>query len=296
MRIGYVGNNLTLGCTSSSTFRLASYSDVRLIQTVASNLECLQKIQDFNAENKIELFRISSDLIPFASHEVLSFLWQEHFRSDFAKIGQFAEENNMRLTMHPDQFVILNSQNNALTQKSILELNYHAEVLDLLGTDSSSKIQIHIGGGYGDKKASMNRFMENYKQLPEKIKRRLIIENDDRIFTAKDCLSVSSKTGIPIVLDYFHQALNNDGEEFIEVLNQAAKTWKPSDGFPMLDYSSQNINKRRGSHAETLDSEDFKIFLEKLTGNFDVTIEIKDKEISALKANLILKRFKKAAC
>ena len=285
MKIGYPCINRTLACQGNKTFRLKSYSINRLIETVENNLDCLLDILTYNVNHNILFFRVSSDLIPFASHPICTFDWQTCFKKQFQKIGKFITEHRMRISMHPDQFTLINSKDENIFERSARELQYHAHVLDAMGLDTSAKIQIHVGGTYGDKHASMERFVARYDSLDNSIKRRLVIENDDVRYTLAECLLISSRTGIPVLFDVFHHAINCSGEGVGEALKMASATWKSKDGIPMVDYSSQKKGVRKGTHAEELDARDFKKFLAS-TRSFDIDImlEIKDKEKSALKA------------
>ena len=290
MKLGYPCINRGIGCSTNSTFRLASYSEERLIQKVENNLNCLFKILQYNVQNSFYFFRISSDLVPFASHPVCTFDWAGHFREDLRKIGEFIREHNIRISMHPDQFVIINALKKDVVERSVKELEYHCTVLDKMGLDRSAKIQIHLGGVYGDKGSAMDRFIGNFNSLSRSLKSRLAIENDDRSYSLKDCLSVHQKIGIPVIFDAFHHQCLNNGETLRQGLELSASTWKESDGILMVDYSSQQRGQRSGSHAKTLNTENFKKFLHETRGvNFDLMLEIKDKETSALKALKILK-------
>jgi UV DNA damage endonuclease len=187
--------------------------------------------------------------------------------------------------MHPDQFVLLNSPDEGVLKRSIADLEYHVRVLDLMGLDHAAKIQIHVGGVYGDKTEAMTRFAKRYEQLDPAIRNRLVIENDERLYTLSDCLRVHEMTGIPIIPDAFHHALLNHGEEFGELLPRVEKTWNTADGIPMVDYSSQDLQRRPGAHAEHIVRNDFQRFLlATRPHNFDIMLEIKDKERSALEA------------
>ena len=163
MKIGYPCINLSLKCRSSRTFRLKNYSEKRHIDTIEGNLNCLLQILKYNCENKIFFFRITSDLIPFASHPIMKFDWQDYFKLNFREIGNYIKKNNMRITMHPGQYTVLSSKNVNVVANSIKELEYHTDILDLLGLDSRAKIITHIGGVYGDKSASIKRFKKVYK-------------------------------------------------------------------------------------------------------------------------------------
>jgi len=289
MKIGYPCINRGIGCTSNSTFRLASYTEERLVQKVENNLDCLFKILQYNVQKGFYFFRISSDLIPFASHPVCTSDWASHFRGQFREVGEFIKEHKIRISMHPDQFVIINALKEDVVERSVKELEYHCTVLDKMALDSTAKIQIHLGGVYGDKGSAIDRFIERYNPLSKSLKSRLVIENDDRSYSLEDCLSVHEKIGIPIIFDVFHHQCLNNGETLRQGLQLSASTWRESDGIPMIDYSSQQRGQRSGSHAKTLNIELFKKFVHETRGlDFDLMLEIKDKEKSALKALKIL--------
>jgi UV DNA damage endonuclease len=254
-------------------------------ETITSNLACLQETLRYNVEKNMLFFRITSDLIPFASHEVCSCKWQVIFSDTFREIGRYIRENNFRISMHPDQFVLINSLDEKIFHNSLRELSYHAEVLDLLGLDRTAKIQIHVGGVYRDKERSMKRFMERYQTLPKKIQDRLVIENDERLYSISDCMEIYRHTDVPVLFDAFHFSCNNSGERLRDAFEKAAGTWSARDGIPMVDYSSQQKGKKTGTHAQSISMGDFKDFLKETGGlDFDIMLEIKDKEKSALKA------------
>ncbi len=285
MRIGYPCINTMIGCKSGRTFRLKSYSENRLTETVESNFACLVKILRFNAEHNVLFFRITSDLVPFASHPICNFNWQRRFRKQFHEIGDFIKKYDMRISMHPDQFTLINSLGTSVFQNSVRELAYHAQVLDLMELDVSAKIQIHVGGVYKDKEESMARFAERFQRLDESVKRRLVIENDDGRYNLRDCLQISAKTGVPVVFDVFHHKVNNSGETIQRAFRLFIKTWNKKDGLPIVDYSSQKAGHKKGTHVETIDLEDLGEFLdESKPYDFDIMLEIKDKETSALRA------------
>ncbi|GAB3536953.1 UV DNA damage repair endonuclease UvsE [Pontibacter brevis] len=287
MKIGYPCMNNTLDCSSSRTFRLASYSEERLIETVEQNLACLRRILEYNVQHGLFFFRLTSDLVPFASHEVNKYNWQEHFKMTFRKLGNYIKSNNMRISMHPDQFVVLNSPNEQTVKNSVAELVYQASVMDLMGLDTTAKLQIHGGGAYGDKASAIQRFAEVYHSLlPDFVKARLCVENDDRTYTLQDCLQLHEETGMPIIFDNFHHECVNNGEPMREAVQMAASTWQPErDGILMMDYSSQAPNERRGKHVQSIQEQLFHDFLAETEGlDMDIMLEIKDKEESALKA------------
>ncbi|PTX12223.1 UV-damage endonuclease [Pontibacter mucosus] len=293
MKIGYPCINEALDCSSSRTFRLASYSEERLIATVEQNLACLRRILEYNVQHGLLFFRLTSGLVPFASHEVNQYNWQEHFKMTFRRLGSYIKNNNMRISMHPDQFVVLNSPNEQTVRNSIAELVYQGSILDLMELDTSAKLQIHGGGAYGDKPAAIQRFAEVYHtQLPEAVKARLCVENDDRTYTLQDCLQLHELTGMPVIFDNLHHECVNNGEPMREAVEMAAATWQPDkDGILMMDYSSQAPNERRGKHVQSIEEQLFHDFLAETEGlDMDLMLEIKDKQESALKARDLAQR------
>lgn len=314
MKIGYPCINNSIPRNASSTFRLASYSESKMIQTVKDNVFHLHQILRYNVKNNLLFFRISSGLIPFASHPVCKFAWHKIFQSELKQIGDYIKRHNIRISMHPDQFVVLNSPNEKIVQNSINELKYHCNLLDTMHLDYTAKVQIHVGGVYGNKVHAIDRFIKTYNNstqlADDSIKNRLVIENDDHLYSLKDCLYINQCTGIPIVFDNFHYEcfVNNTKElkvkEEVSIRNplqKAMSTWKiNNDGLPMVDYSSQDIGtidnysgvmNRIGKHTGRIDIKSFKYFIKQTEGlDFDIMLEIKDKEISALKALEIVRK------
>jgi UV DNA damage endonuclease len=307
MKIGYPCINNSIPRNAPSTFRLASYSESKLVQTVKDNLLHLNEILKYNVKNSLLFFRISSDLIPFASHPICKFAWYKFFQSELLEIGDYIKKYNIRISMHPDQFVILNSHNERIVQNSINELRYHCTLLDVMDLDKTAKVQIHVGGVYGNKMEAMDRFVKTYNNLhlvDHSIKKRLVIENDDHLYGLLDCLYINQQTGIPIVFDSFHHECYSNGESLGVAVGVAMSTWdRTKDGLPMVDYSSQDLgngtdyninnnkNRKKSRHAQTIDMTSFEKFLNETAGlDFDMMLEIKDKEKSALKALYTLKR------
>ncbi len=265
MKLGYPCINLSLPCRSSRTFRLASWSEERFIETVKNNLACLLRILEFNAGHGLLLFRITSDLIPFASHSICAVPWQRYFKKEFSAIGSFVKQKGMRLSMHPDQFTLINSLDEEIFKRSVRELMYHADVLDLLSASRSHKIQIHVGGVYGDKEKSMARFISRYRSLPVKVRRRLVIENDDRLYSIADCLKIHGRVGVPVVLDTLHHRIINEGESIRAAFMKICPTWKKADGLPMVDYSSQDKKNARDLMLKQLIPGSLEVFLKPCT-------------------------------
>lgn len=290
MKIGYHVTNLGLGVTSAHTFKLANLSEEQFFKTAQENIDALEKTLQWNAHNDLLFYRISSGLIPFGSHPSMTFDWQSKFKKAFQRIGHYIQEHNFRISMHPGQFVVLNSPSENVYRNSVKELEYHHDVLALLGLDVSHKIQFHLGGLYGDWEASSQVFAERYTTLPQPLRDRLVIENDERMASVQDLMKLHSKCGIPILFDTLHHQVKNEGETVLAGLKQAVTTWSEKDGTPMVDYSNQHPYKKVGAHADTLDVERFRSFTRSIkTQDIDIMFEIKNKEASALQAQVILR-------
>ncbi len=287
-RIGYPCMNYSLKATPQ-TFRLASYSPERMLAAVEHNLNSLESCLRYNLEHSLLFFRISSDLIPFASHRVCTFPWLSRYAARFKALGDFIRGSKMRISMHPDQFTLINAVEERIVRASIEELQYHVDLLTAMGLDATAKIQIHVGGVYGDKPAAIKRFIQRYQTLPSSIRDRLVIENDDRLFSLKDCLVIHAATRVPILFDVFHHRLLNEGVSLEKALVLAAATWRLGDGPMMVDYSSQSDGERIGKHAPTILLDDFQAFWKIASGfEMDIMLEIKDKELSALRAQKLM--------
>jgi UV DNA damage endonuclease len=181
-------------------------------------------------------------------------------------------------------------------ENSIKELEYHADILDLMNLNSDAKIITHVGGIYGNKDESIARFVRRYNELSDNIKRRYVIENDDKSYNIHECLLINHETGIPVIFDNYHHICNPTQKSFVEEFDRVKNTWNNVDGLPIVHYSSEHPVKGKPSHADTINISVFSKFLEKTKRyNFDIMLEIKDKEESVIKAlSLIMndKRFK----
>jgi UV DNA damage endonuclease len=285
MKIGYPCINRSIGCTTNATFRLANYSEEKLVAKITANLECLKKILEYNVRKGCLFFRISSDVIPFASHPVMTYDWAGAFAETLRSLGGFIRMHGMRISMHPDQFVLLNAIKQDIVAKSKADLAWHCRFLDTMGLGADAKVQIHIGGAYGEREAAIRRFVRHDLALPAFIRKRLVIENDDRVFDLADAMTVHQATGVPVLFDRFHHMCRNRGESVFDAIRMAASTWKEEDGVPMVDYSSQSPGMRLGSHAQHISVEEFTRFLREIGSvDVDIMLEIKDKEKSARRA------------
>ena len=293
MAIGYACVQIGSEKTKLSTLRLANASPDNVRRVIQNNLQALQAMLQYNADLGIRLFRISSDIIPLASHPAMTVDWQLEYRETFALLGRIIRDHGIRVSMHPGQYTVLNSPKDEVVQNAIADLRYHCAFLDALGCDRENKIIVHVGGVYGDKKQAMRRFIKNYEALDDCIKARLVIENDDRSYTADDVLYVAQQTGIPVVFDAFHHILNHvqAALSIYEWIDTFAATWGAEDGKQKIHYSQANpAAGSRGAHSQTINLNEFLVFYDNLhSKNVDVMLEVKDKNLSAVKCILAIK-------
>lgn len=286
MAIGYACKTIGVTDTDMRYCMLKDATEPKLMELIKHNISCLDRMIDYNIANNIRLFRISSDLIPFGSSSINSIRWWEHFCDELKLIGQKIKDSNMRVSMHPGQYTVLNSDKNDVVDKAIDDLKYHTRVLDSLLLDSGHKIILHIGGAYADKKLSAIRFMKNYEYLDESIKRRLVIENDDRIYNIREVLEIGTRCSIPVIFDNLHNELNPSDEEKDELtwIKECKNTWRKQDGNQKIHYSQQAKNKKPGSHSNFIGIDSFLDFYGRVgRDDLDIMLEVKDKNMSCVK-------------
>lgn len=287
MKIGYACTPIMCQFKTTRTLILKNYSPENIYPIIENNLNDLLSILKYNKDHNIYMFRISSDIIPLGSHDINTFPWQKEFKGILDEIGKFITKNNMRVSMHPGQYTLLNSPNDDVINKSIKDLSFHCNFLDSLNLPPSHKIILHTGGVYGDKIAATERFIKNYRTLSENIKDRLILENDERFFSIYDLFKINEKINIPLIFDNLHYECFGDFQMNINnVLKKVNQTWKDTDGCMKMHYSQQNPLKKKGAHGDTTILHDFISFLKEYNfNNVDIMLEVKDKDISAIKAN-----------
>ncbi len=295
MNLGYACINMTLGEQSpkittnrsmvKKTFHQKgiSYASELALQ----NSRDLFEIIKWNVANNIKVFRISSDMFPWASE------YNVEDMPDYTKIsnilkgcGTYAKNNNLRLTSHPGPFNVLVSPNPNVVDNTIKDLELHGKIFDLLGLSLTpyNKINIHCNGVYGDKKSALDRFISNFQRLSESVQKRLTIENDDKasMYSVKDLMYVHEKIGIPIVFDYHHHQFCTGDLSEEDALRLAVSTW-PKDIKPIVHYSESkalhenNPKEKPQAHSMYINS------LPNTYGlDVDVMVEAKAKELAIL--------------
>lgn len=291
MKIGYACIPVASRYKTNRRFALKNFSCDKFYSTTKENLQDLILLLKYNIANDIYFFRISSDIIPFGSHEINNIRWWEIFKEELDLIGRYIKDNCIRVSMHPGQYTVMNSPTTEVVEKSIAEIEYHTKFLDSLGIDYSNKIIVHIGGEYGDKTSAIKRFSENIKVLSDSARGRLILENDEKIFNIEDVLEICNKNSLPAVFDNLHHKFNPSlGNDIDLIFKEVFATWKEKDGIPKVHYSDSDKYKRSGAHSPFVYTENFIDYLDKIEMyNVDIMLEVKDKDISAIKCVNLLK-------
>ena len=252
------------------------------------NLKDLNKILVWNKQNNINFYRISSDIIPWASeYDITDLPHFEQIAYQAEKAGNFARENGMRLTSHPGPFNKLASPKERVFQLTKNDLSVHGDLFDLIGLERSpyAKLNIHVGAAYGDKPFALDNFCRNFERLPESVKTRLTVENDDKksLYSTQELYDgIYKRIGIPIVFDYHHHRLHDGGLTEQEALELAISTW-PKDITPVVHYAEsrcdeyQDYKIKPQAHSDRVIHE-FSDYGHKL----DVMIEAKHKEVALL--------------
>ncbi len=284
--LGYACTNVTLSCTTGRTLRLANLNEARAAEVIAENLKTLLNVLRWNLERDIRFFRVSSAVIPLASHEAFSFEWQTHFEAELKEIRTFVAEHNLRLSMHPGQYTVLNAPRPEIVQKAVAELEYHAAFLDAVDP-AQGTMTLHVGGAYGDKAASLGRFAKNFAQLSPAAQKRLTLENDDRTYTAGEVLGLCEKLGVPMIFDFWHHKLNPTAEtwdaDLEALLPKIVATW----GTRIPKFHLSSARGLGTAHADLIEPVDFgqvEHYLGGFGGDrpYDLMLEAKLKEVALL--------------
>lgn len=290
MNIGYAC--ITVGPVAGKykTCRKSNATSEYLTTLIKHNLNVLEEMIDYNHQEGVKLFRMSSDIIPFGSDfETNTLDWSALFRKEFEQIAKKIKEYEMRVSMHPGQYTVLNSPDKGVIERAVNDLSYHSQFMENLHLDYSHKLILHVGGVYGDKQAAIERFIKTYNQLDDSIKGRLIIENDDRLYTIDDVLKISQMTGAPVVYDNLHHQINppEDIESDYDCIKKAKETWAEKDGRPKVHYAEQQLDARVGSHSQSVSIDAFLDFYHSISPlDVDIMLEVKDKNLSAKKCML----------
>lgn len=266
----------------------------------------LQDIFDYLNRVEIRLYRISSGVAPYITHPTMPQFWGqiEECRDELSELGALARRYGLRLSTHPGQFTLLNATDDTVYAASLRDLEYHTALLDALGLGPEAKVITHVGGVYGDRAAALDRFARRYELLPQPIKARLVLENDETLYALPDVLAIHQRVGIPIVWDWLHHAANNPANiSAAEATRLATATW-PAGQRPKIHYSTQRREARQiarrdrktgqriiaearplaGQHADFIDPVEFARYLASVREiPFDIMLEAKEKDRAVLR-------------
>ena len=268
----------------------------------------LRQVLDYLDEIDVRMYRISSDFAPYCTHPDLPRFHDQiaECRDELAEVGRIARERGIRLSLHPSQYVLLSALDPAINAKGIWDVDKQAELLDAMEMGPDAVVILHLGGAYGDKAAAMGRFIANHPRLSEPGRRRLVIENDESIYTVEDCLKVQQATGIRVIFDHQHHLLNPGSLPMAEAVRAALATW-PAGVTPKVHFSSPKLDSRtvtRGKkeveappllsqHADYVHPWEFSAFLHAAGPvEFDVMLEAKRKDAALLKLRAEMEKYR----
>jgi UV DNA damage endonuclease len=203
-------------------FKAEKYSEEQIKQTYIHNVQKTLEVLPEVVNSGIRLFRLSSNLFPLYDVAPRSCWDNEEVKSVLKSIGQLITMHQMRVCVHPGQFCVLSSDSDSVVEKAFVELGIHGWMFDAMGLDHSPKWAINIHGGKGDRSS---RLIEQIKSLPDNVRKRLTLENDENSYSVIDLLSVHQETGVPIVFDSHHHVFNDDDLTMSEAFDAACQTW-----------------------------------------------------------------------
>ena len=253
------------------------------------NCKDLFTIIKWNNANGFKFFRITSNLFPWCSEYKLEDM-PDHWEicGILGEIGKYVKDNDMRITSHPGPFNVLTSPHEHVVENCIKDLSIHGEVFDMMGLSRTpyNKINIHIGGAYGDKVSAMKRFCTNFHRLPNSVKSRLTVENDDKasMYSVVDLYEgVYKVIGIPIVFDYHHHRFCDGGLNEEDALEVAISTW-PTDIVPVVHYSESRSKEKLDESIRPQAHSDYVLdYIDTYGNRVDIMIEAKAKELAVFK-------------
>lgn len=290
IRLGYVAIALNLPkVTSSSSVTFTNYQKLssdeqklnKLKAVTLTNLDDLYKILQYNVEHQIHFYRITSALVPLATHpEVTNWDYRKIFKIDFERLGRFIKENNLRVDTHPDEFNVINSIREEVVISAERNLWSHVHLFEDINYPLG-KMVLHIGGAQGGKEEAMQRFINNFKKFPVEITSRLMLENDDKTFTSTEVLHICREVGAPMVFDVHHHQCNNNGETIESLISDIFSTWNGQKLPAKFHFSTPKETEKDRKHADYINAEDFVNFIEickSVNKDFDIMIEAKKKD------------------
>ncbi|MDT0161468.1 UV DNA damage repair endonuclease UvsE [Bacillus sp. AG4(2022)] len=294
IRFGYVSQAVSLWEASPArTLTFTRYKQMtkeegmqKLLAATAENLRSTRRMLYYNLAHDIELYRFSSSIAPLATHPEVMWDFVAPFRDEWQELGRLVKDNGLRVSFHPNQFTLFTSPRSEVTANAVIDMEYHYRMLEAMGLENQALINIHIGGAYGDKETSIERFYQNLKTLPAHIKAVMTLENDDKTYNAEETLAACQREQIPLIFDYHHHMANLSERPLEDMLPDIFRTWDHFGMKPKIHVSSPKSEKAFRSHADYVDAEFLKPLLDHLHAigeDVDFMIEAKTKDKALLK-------------
>lgn len=252
------------------------------------NVKDISKLINWNNDNGIRCLRLSSDIFPHFTDKQTEKYDIDFAREDLLKAGTLAKKFSHRILMHPGQYNQIGAKSSDVYESTVADLSHHADILDAMGVDCEDGVLIvHGGGTYGDKETTMRRWIDQFSDLPRKVKNRLVLENCERQYSIRDCLSISEECRIPVVFDFHHYDCWNiikdeDQESIMDLVPEIIESWR--DRSVLMHVSEQGEGKigHHSDYIETIPKEIFQI-IDEYGIHIDLEIEAKMKEQAIFK-------------
>ncbi|HEU4964957.1 MAG TPA: UV DNA damage repair endonuclease UvsE [Bacilli bacterium] len=300
IRLGFVAMSVQLkNASPSQTMTVTNFEKImdreaalrKITRIAASNVQNSLRVLRHAVAHEIRVYRFSSKLVPLLGHALTEDwdFWTK-LGPEFEEVGRFVKEHQVRVSFHPEHFTLLNSMKEEVVASSIADLERHGKMLELMGLDERAKLVMHVGGSYKDKEKSLARFVENWGLVPESVKARVTLENDDKTYTARETLGLCERIGVPMVLDIHHHRCNREEDSDLrELAPRVFRTWEGTGLVPKVHVSSPkgtSTEAQMRSHADTIEVGDLVPFLDlvrELDVDLDVMVEAKRKDEAAFR-------------
>lgn len=289
MGLGYACVNETLKPEKFRDIRLKTIQTQgikKLKEVVMHNFELLEKILKWNINHGIYFYRMPTGVIPLATHPEIMSQWSyrddEEIVDKIAAIAFMIKIYQIRLSIHPDQYHVINSNKIDVVKKSIESLNFYGQLMKDLG---GSDLILHVGGVYGDKTVAMNRFIDNYHELSGDVKEIFRLENDDKSYSVYEVLEIAKAVQCSVVLDVHHHRCLSEKPLTQKMIDEVMNTWRSK---PKIHLSSGKTHERDKKHHDFILEEDVLWVYGLLKDrNVDIMIEAKKKELALLEMRKI---------
>lgn len=291
VRFGFVAMSMELkNASPSQTMTFAQFQRIddreaaisKLERIALSNLHNTLRLLKHCATSDIHFYRLTSRLIPLANHEeLLDWDYIKPLKKALREIGDFAKKHGIRVDFHPDHFVVINSKEKHILRNSISTLKHHYMLLKAMGIDPTHRCVMHVGGKYKETELSLERFVDNWMDVPKTIQKMIMLENDDTSFTLEDTLYLCEKLNIPLVFDFHHHLAHHQDLNWERSWNRVVQTWNESPLPLKMHISSPKSEKSFRHHSDYVDIEMLFEFLNVIKGSvpqIDCMIEAKRKD------------------